>query len=127
MKNAFGKPVGYALEPESLAFPSAPDDPALLRAGFAAHALWVTRQRDAERYAAGQFPNQSGPGEGVVRFVSPPEPLAAQDVVLWYTTGFTHIARPEDYPVMPGEAGSFTLRPRGFFDANPALRVGESR
>jgi len=43
--------------------------------------------------------------------------------VLWYTLGSHHIPRPEDWPVMPVERVSLTLRPFGFFDANPALDV----
>ena len=125
-KNAFGKRTSYALEPESLAFPySAPDDDALQHALFAQHALWITRQRDSERYAAGEFPYQARPHEGVARFVSPQERIVGEDLVIWYTIGFTHIARPEDYPVMSGETVSFKLVPRGFFDQNPALNVGE--
>jgi primary-amine oxidase len=43
--------------------------------------------------------------------------------VLWYTLGSHHIPRPEDWPVMPVERASLTLRPFGFFDANPALNM----
>ena len=46
---------------------------------------------------------------------------AADDVVVWYTAGFTHIARPEDYPVMPTDSLGFRIIPHGFFDRNPAL------
>jgi primary-amine oxidase len=34
-----------------------------------------------------------------------------------------HIARPEDWPVMPVEYAGFWLKPDGFFDRNPALDV----
>jgi len=127
-RNALAKPTSYALEPEALIFPySAPDYEGLLRAPFAAHALWFSRQRDDERYASGDFPYQSeagaGKSVGVANFVSPAEVLDGEDIVLWYTTGFTHIARPEDYPVMPVESVSFKLMPRGFFDRNPALDI----
>jgi len=128
IKNPFGKPTGYALEPESLAFPySAADYEVLARAAFAEHALWFTRQRDDERYAAGEFPYQSAEaGAGLPAYTTPADVIQGQDIVLWYTTGFTHIARPEDYPVMPVETLSFKLQPRGFFDRNPALEVGRA-
>ena len=35
----------------------------------------------------------------------------------------THVARPEDYPVMPVEYARCTLVPYGFFDRNPMLDV----
>lgn len=124
IKNALGKATSYALEPESLVYPhSAPDFVGLQHAAFAQHALWFTRQRDHERYAGGEFPFQAKPGDGVSAFVTPAETLRGNDIVLWYTTGFTHVARPEDYPVMPGESVSFKLVPRGFFDRNPALDI----
>jgi primary-amine oxidase len=125
LKNAFGKPTGYALEPEALAFPyAAPDFIGLQRASFAQHALWFTRYRDDERYASGEFPNQAAPGPGLAAYAND-EALRGQDIVLWYTLGFTHLARPEDYPVMPGETIGFKLQPRGFFRQNPALELGE--
>ena len=51
--------------------------------------------------------------------------LTKQDVVVWYTTGYTHVARPEDSPVMPAETIGFRLVPRGFFARNPALDVAD--
>ena len=33
--------------------------------------------------------------------------------MVWYTTGYTHVARPEDFPVMPAETIGFRLVPRG--------------
>jgi len=42
-------------------------------------------------------------------------------VVVWYSTGFTHVPRPEDYPVMPTESIGFKISPSGFFANNPAL------
>ena len=38
-----------------------PDYEPLLRAAFARHPFWVTRYRDGELYAAGDFPNQDPP------------------------------------------------------------------
>jgi primary-amine oxidase len=125
-KNRVGKPTGYAIEPGNVAVPySAPDLPALERAAFARHQAWFTRFKEAELYAAGQFPNQAKTQDGLTKFISDSESLAGQDLVLWYTTGFTHVTRPEDFPVMSAEYVSFKLSPRGFFARNPALEVAD--
>jgi primary-amine oxidase len=104
---------------------SSADYAPLQRAAFAKHAFWVTRHRDGELYAAGDFPNQGPAGEGLTSFVSPPEPVEGVDVVVWPTIGMTHVPRPEDYPVMPTETIGFRLVPHGFFDRNPALDAQE--
>jgi primary-amine oxidase len=127
MMNAVGKHTSFAIEPAAFAIPySAPDFPGLERAQFAAHQLWLTRYQDKEQYAAGPFPNQGKAPDGLVRYVDPPEMLSEDDdVVVWYTTGFTHIAKPEDFPTMSTESIGFRLAPRGFFDRNPALDVAD--
>lgn len=128
-ENAVGGHTSYAIETRDLALPlSAPDYDPLLRAAFASHPFWVTRFKDEERYAAGDFPNQGRAGEGLQSFVLPPESLggdAGADVVVWQTIGMTHVPRPEDYPVMPTESIGFKLVPHGFFDRNPALDAQE--
>jgi primary-amine oxidase len=126
-ENAVHGHPSYALESTNIAVPlSTPDYEPLLRAAFASHAFWVTRFRDDERYAAGDFPNQGRSGSGLASFVSPPEPLdSTSDVVVWHTIGLTHVPRPEDYPVMPTESIGFKLVPHGFFDRNPALDAQE--
>jgi primary-amine oxidase len=35
------------------------------------------------------------------------------DVVAWVTTGFTHVPKPEDYPVMSAEHISLRIAPHG--------------
>ncbi len=52
--------------------------------------------------------------------------LENTDVVLWYVFGAHHIARPEDWPVMPVTTVGFMLKPGGFFDGNPALDIPPS-
>jgi primary-amine oxidase len=122
--NALGQPTGYLLMPGENAMPYLqPDAEPYRRAGFLAHHLWVTRYRERERYAAGDYPNQGRPGEGLPRWVSDDESVDGQDVVLWYTLGVTHNARPEEYPVMPVHRVGFELVPDGFFTRNPAMDV----
>lgn len=121
-RNAIGRHTAYAIESSAYATPlSSSDFLPLLRAAFARHAFWVTRHRDDELYAAGDFPNQGEAGEGLDAFTTPAEPVDGADIVVWHTIGLTHVPRPEDYPVMPAESIGFKLVPHGFFDRNPAL------
>jgi len=127
VKNAMGEPVAYRFLPGDNALPFAsPEAWWRKRAGFVNHHVWVTPYREDEQYAAGDFPNQSGGGDGLVRWTQADRPIANTDVVFWYTFGHTHIPRPEDYPVMPTAYIGFLLKPSGFFDANPANDVPPS-
>jgi primary-amine oxidase len=121
VKNAVGEPVGYRFIPGDNAFPFASENAWWRkRAGFVNYHVWVTPYRDDERYAAGDYPNQSTGGDGLVRWTAQDRPVENTDVVLWYTFGHTHLPRPEDYPVMPAAYIGFVLKPSGFFDLNPA-------
>ena len=125
--NGLGQPVGYRLVPGS-ALPALfdPASPVLRRAGVIGHTLWVTPNDPGQRWPAGEFPNQSGPDEGLPSWVRADRPIADADVVLWYTFGIHHVTRPEDWPVMPVDLASFWLKPAGFFDRNPALDLPAS-
>jgi primary-amine oxidase len=119
--NAIGEPVGYRFLPGDNAFPFASENAWWRkRAGFVNYHVWVTPYRDDERYAAGDYPNQSTGGDGLVRWTEQDRRVEDTDVVLWYTFGHTHLPRPEDYPVMPAAYIGFVLKPSGFFDLNPA-------
>jgi primary-amine oxidase len=122
--NSLGTPVGYKLEP-SAAIPSLldPDSPVVRRARAIEHTLWVTRYAEEERWPCGEFPNLSAEDSGLPVWTARDRPIENADVVLWYTLGNLHIARPEDWPVMPAERVGFMLKPAGFFDQNPALDV----
>lgn len=98
------------------------DDPAQRRAEFSARALWVTSYKAGELYSAGDYPNQAAGGDGIARYVDG-ETIDGRDLVLWYTMGFHHVTRPEDWPVLPTVRHSVTLRPHRFFTRNPALDV----
>ena len=120
-KNALGEYPGYKFIPGDNAFPFASREAWWRkRAGFVDHHVWVTPFSEDERFAAGDYPNQSGGGDGLPRWIAANRPIENTDVVFWYTFGHTHIPRPEDCPVMPTAYIGFLLKPNGFFDQNPA-------
>lgn len=125
--NALGEPVGYKFMPGDNSVPMASKNAWWRkRAGFVNHHVWVTPYRDDERFGAGEFPNQSSGGDGLMRWTEADRPIESTDVVFWYTFGHTHLPRPEDYPVMPAAYIGFLLKPNGFFNLNPANDVPPS-
>ena len=127
--NALGKPVAWKLLPA--ASPTLLADRASAvgqRAGFAQHNLWVTQFDEGAFNAAGDYPNLLNEGgEGLPKWSAQDRNIQDTDVVLWHTTGVTHMPRPEDWPVMPVEYCGFMLMPVGFFDRNPTLDVPPSK
>lgn len=93
------------------------------RAKFATRPYWVTKYRDDELYAAGEFTNQSQADGGLGLWANGIDSVRNEDLVLWPTMGFTHNPRPEDFPVMPVEIHMIHIRPSGFFEKNPALDI----
>jgi primary-amine oxidase len=122
--NRHGTPAGYTLVP-SASFPALVDrsSPILRRAGVIDHTLWVTPYREDERWPCGEFVNQSRHDTGLAQWTQADRPIADTDIVLWHVFGIHHIPRPEDWPVMPVDTVSFSLKPSGFFDRNPTLDV----
>ncbi len=127
VKNAVGQPVGYRFFAGDNAVPyGGPSAWWRKRAGFVEHHVWVTPYVEEERYAAGEYPNQSSCTDGLVTWTEQDRPIENTDVVFWYTFGHTHLPRLEDYPVMPTAYIGFLLKPAGFFDQNPANDVPPS-
>ncbi|KAJ9137077.1 Amine oxidase [Pleurostoma richardsiae] len=139
INKASGKPVAYAIH--------SPQKQMLLahlqswhgkRAKYAAHPFWVTSYRDGELYAAGDYTYQSlpesGPGGAITQtrkgdlgsWAGRGDKVDNEDIVLWHSISLTHNPRPEDYPVMPCETMTVSLKPSGFFEQNPALDVPQS-
>ncbi len=127
VRNDWGEPVGYKFLPGDNCRPFASKQAWWRkRAGFVDHHVWITPYRDDERHAAGHYPNQSSGGDGLPRWTAADRSIENTDIVLWYTFGHTHLARPEDYPVMPAAYIGFLLKPNGFFTENPANDVPPS-
>ena len=121
-----GYPVSYQLRAKTNAISLlSRDDFPQRRAGFTNFHLWVTPYNPRERYAAGMYPNQSKGGDGLPGWTSANRPIENTDVVLWYTLGFHHVVRAEDWPVLPTTWREFELRPFDFFQRNPALDLPE--
>ena len=121
--NAVGRNTEYQLIPE--AHPTLLMDPhstVHARAAFATEHLWVTSYQDGEIFPAGMYPNQHT-GGGLPDYVQRGGEVDGNDVVVWHSFGFTHIPRPEDWPVMPVDYTGFWLKPYGFLDRNPSLDV----
>ena len=123
-RNVVGEPTAYALKPHGTVVPFVrPEASVMHRAGFMAHHLWVTPYAEDERHAAGDYPNQHSGGDGLPRWTAADRDVRDGDVVVWYTFGSHHVARLEDWPVMPVQHVGFLLQPAGFFDRSPALDV----
>ena len=118
-----GHHPGYILRPTGSAAYSllAEDDFVQRRAGFTDYNLWVTPYQPNELYAAGNYPNQSQPGEGLPKWTAANRSIVNRDLVLWYSIGMHHAPSVEEWPVMPVVWHSFELKPYNFFDENPAL------
>ena len=122
--NGLGQPVGFRLVPgDNVRLFAQPDSAVARRAGFTRHHVWVTKYDPAERYPAGDYPNQHPGPAGLPEWTAANRSLENTDIVLWYTMGHHHIPRPEDWPVMPVATIGFKLQPFGFFERNPALDV----
>jgi len=67
------------------------------------------------------YPNQAAGGAGLPRLRRAGErDLTDTDVVVWFTFGTNHVARPEDWPVMP-------VHPIGFRLIRPAASSATRR
>lgn len=122
-------PVGYKIVPQPCQLLLASQDSVVRRrARFAEHHLWVTRYKDGDLWAGGKWTNQSlAETDGVFDYAARNEDVRDQDVVLWNTFGMTHNPQVEEWPVMPVEIITISLKPADFFTKNPALDVPQSK
>lgn len=121
-------PVGFKLVPQPCQLLLAGESSVVRRrARFAEHHIWVTRYRDGDLWAGGKWTNQSlAETDGVHDYAARGEDVRGSDIVVWHTFGMTHNPRVEDFPVMPVEISTISLKPADFFTGNPALDVPQS-
>ena len=121
-RGPMGYPASYQIRPGHTAVSLlSDDDNPQLRGAFSRHPLWITGYSGDERLAAGKYQTGSRGGEGLPRWTSADRPIENTDIVVWYTMGLHHVARTEDWPVMPMALHEFELRPFDFFVRNPAI------
>jgi primary-amine oxidase len=120
--NYAGTPVGYKLDATNCvnSFVRS-NSPSGKRAGFVQNHVWVTAFDPAQRYAAGEFMNQSDGSGGLPDFVAKDRSIENTDIVLWHVFGLHHPVRIEDFPVQPCVTTGFKLMPSGFFNGNPCI------
>ena len=119
--NQMGYPTSYQLIFPNIRALVTPEDTIYQRAGFLKNNLWVTRYKRDEVFSSGIAVNRSAPGIGLPRYASDNESIESTDLVAWPTIGFHHVPMAEDWPVMPAKVDEIVLKPRNFFDRNPAL------
>jgi primary-amine oxidase len=122
VKGPLGHPSGYEIMPGvTAASLLSPEDGVQKVGAFSSHQLWVTPYKADELYAAGTYPNSSKGDGGLATWTRENRSIENTDLVAWYTLGFHHVPREEDWPVMPVMWHDFVIRPFDFFSKNPAL------
>ncbi|KAF7594904.1 hypothetical protein BBP40_007939 [Aspergillus hancockii] len=102
------------------------------RYDFCQKALWVAPHRDGEIYPAGKYICKSAKetyhpdNETLLDWAARDESIENTDIVCYVQFGLTYSPRAEDFPIMPVESVSVTLRASNFFKSNPALWVPPS-
>ncbi|RIX84173.1 primary-amine oxidase [Acidovorax cavernicola] len=91
------------------------------RLSFMDRQLWVTRYDPEELFPEGKYPNRSNKDTGLGQFTADNQNIVNTDNVVWLTTGTTHVARAEEWPIMPTEWVHALLKPWNFFDETPTL------
>jgi len=122
VKGPLNHPVAYEVMPGATAKSlMSADDPTQKIGAFSGHQFWVTPYDADQRYASGTYPTSSSANDGLAVWTQANRPIVNTDIVGWYTMGFHHIPRSEDWPVMPTMWHNFLIRPFHFFSSNPVL------
>lgn len=132
-ENRMGNPVSYQMipfaggtHPIAKGANFADDEWLFNRLNFMDKQIWVTNYDADELYPEGTYPNRSDKDTGLGAFIADDENIHNKDLVVWLTTGTTHIARAEEWPIMPTEWVNVLLKPWNFFDETPSLNMNQS-
>ncbi|SFP23312.1 copper amine oxidase [Tranquillimonas alkanivorans] len=99
------------------------NDPPMKRNAYIEYSVWNTVYDPEQRYAGGKFAMQSDGSDTLAEWVKADKPLAGEDIVTWFTAGFHHIPRLEDWPVMSTDWKTVHIIPNNFFSLNPAINL----
>lgn len=132
--NKVGNPVSYQLipyaggtHPIAKGANFGKDEWIYHRLSFMDRQLWVTRYNPDERFPEGKYPNRSSTDTGLGQFTGDDQSIVNTDNVVWLTTGTTHIARAEEWPMMPTEWVHALLKPWNYFSETPTLGLNPPR
>ena len=124
-KNGLGQYKGYQLLGHTSVSLLNPEDLPQQRAKWSQYPMWITPYNANEQYPSGKYPNQSDGTKGLAQWTTQERSIDNTDIVCWYTMGFHHISRPEDWPVLPTVWHTMTLRPFHSFDKSPAIDIAK--
>jgi len=122
VKNSLGQSTSFEIMPGETGISLLPSSEwPQKRAGFSEHILWVTPYDPSERYVSGVYVMGSKGEDGLTEWVKKNRSIMNTDIVAWYTVGFHHVPRPEDWPQMPIMWHTFSLRPFQFLPKSPTM------
>ena len=122
VKNSLGQSASFAIMPGETGISLLPPSEwPQKRAGWSEHNLWVTPYDPTERYASGVYLMGSKGEDSLPQWVKKNRDIMNTDIVAWYTVGFHHVPRPEDWPQMPIMWHTFSLAPFQFLNKNPTM------
>jgi primary-amine oxidase len=122
VKNSLGQNTSFAIMPGETGISLLPaSEWPQKRAGYSSHNLWVTPYDPKERFASGVYVMGSTGEDSLPEWVKKNRSIMNTDIVAWYTMGFHHVPRPEDWPQMPVMWHTFSLAPFQFLPRNPTM------
>jgi primary-amine oxidase len=122
VKNSLGQATSFAIMPGETGISLLPSTEwPQKRAGWSEHNLWVTPYDPTQRYASGVYLMGSTGEDSLPEWVKKGRSIMNTDIVAWYTVGFHHVPRPEDWPQMPIMWHTFSLMPYQFLPKNPTM------